>query len=120
MLCLTFPFFPRIFLHPSDFDCVPLFQNLHHPAEGSQQKKADQDEHRRPGPGLWGETGTQKTQTPTIRMVLEEEGLCVYISIRQSLICMHYIPVLRQESENKQMRIEMVRPIAAINTTSEI
>ena len=64
---LDFPLFSRILLHPSDFDCVPLFQNLHHPAEGGQQEETDQDKHRRPGP--WGETGKHNTQTPTIRMV---------------------------------------------------
>ena len=38
-------------------------------------------------------------------------------SIRQSLFCMHYSPALRQESKNKQMRIEMVMSAARIPDT---
>ena len=39
--------------------------------------------------------------------------LYAYIS-HQSMFCMHYIPVLRQESENKQMRIEMVKGLCIL------
>ena len=39
--------------------------------------------------------------------------LYAYIS-HQSMFCMHYIPVLSQESENKQMRIEMVKGLCIL------
>ena len=82
-----FLLFPRILLHSSNPDCVPLLQNLHHPAEGGQQEETDQGKHW--GPGPWGETGTQKTQTPLIRMVYKWTVVCLHFPSIHVLYALH-------------------------------
>ena len=54
ILMFDFPLFPRILLHSSNPDCVPLLQNIHHPEEGRQQEEADQERELQE---KWNKTG---------------------------------------------------------------
>ena len=60
-----------------------------------------------------GDRYTENTNTYDQNGLYLSGQLYAYIS-HQSMFCMHYIPVLRQESENKQMRIEMVKGLCIL------
>ena len=66
--------------------------------------------------GSQGQGAKQVHSTLWLGLVYEWRVVCLHFS--QTALCMHYSLVLSQESENKQMRIEMVMSATIIPDTN--